>query len=239
MRRLICYRDHGDDDDDDSDVDGGDEDDDGCNGDDDDHDVDNGGDDDGDDDHGYHDDQVLINYSLYSSMNRNFDGVLAVMKPSDFESYMRSEMMMQHHAMTSSSSCSSSSSSSSVMERKYSDAFLSVPAVCAYSSKSDTYRSSISSSTSPLSTDTHTPVLSRSSKKSSPVDPLSINAKSSGRDCTSSSSSSSASCSKKEECSSKSNGNGRVLETSSDVLKSMKAVRKKLTTIAELVDRLQ
>jgi len=198
---VRCYRDHGVDHDDDGGVHGDD--------------VDGGGD----------DDQVLLNLALCSSLNRNFDGVLVVMKPTDLESYMRSEMMMMHHAMIGSRSSSCSSSSSSVvMERKCSDTSVSLPTGHTHSFKSDTSRSS--SSISPLPSGTHT---TKSSKKSGPVD-LSIIAKSSA----SSSSRSSSSSSKNKESS-----HTRMLETSSDVLKSMKAVRKKLATIAELVDKLQ
>ena len=220
---MRCYRDHGDHRDDD------DDDDDGVDHDEDDDDVDDGGGGGGhgdDVDGGGDDDQVLLNLALCFSLNRNFDGVLAVMKPTDLESYMRSEMMMMHHAMiscSSSSSSSCSSSSSIVMDRKCSDTSVSLPTGHTYSFKSDTSRSS--SSISPLPSGTHT---TKGSTKSSPVD-LSISAKSSA----SSSSRCSSSCKNKE------SSHTRMLETSSDVLKSMKAVRKKLATIAELVDKLQ
>jgi len=154
-------------------------------------------------------DAVLI---MFSFMCRNFDGVLAVMKPSDIESYVQE---MQYTV----------NGSTSVMERKCSDASLSVP-VSTRSSK-DNHKGSSSISPSQSSC-THTPVLSRSTKKTSstsPIDLQSMSAKS--RD-----SSSSGSKTKNESSS-------KVHESSSDVLKSMKMVRKKLNTITELVDKLQ
>jgi len=154
---------------------------------------------------------VLADYcSAFIKMN--FDGVLAVMKPSDIESYVQE---MQYTV----------NGSTSVMERKCSDASLSVP-VSTRSSK-DNHKGSSSISPSQSSC-THTPVLSRSTKKTSstsPIDLQSMSAKS--RD-----SSSSGSKTKNESSS-------KVHESSSDVLKSMKMVRKKLNTITELVDKLQ